>query len=252
MRVAALILLSLGLQGCVWWGGEDEAPAVPPAGQGETTPVDRYADRNDQVMSRAAASVQVAREANAAGQPAKVEAELSIAGTYLPRPTAGDLTEAKERAALGDQKAYAAAQAIADEQSRSLDDLWAKVEAEKTKARLALEEKEAQRKADLAAKELELIQARKDKASTLFSLFGVIASAAGLALFIWGDKVGASKAEAGAVILAGAAAGSLPWITEAQVAPWILGGLGGLLGLRLVAWAWMTGWKGKGADNGPV
>lgn len=245
-----VLILALGLSGCVFWRKAEPAPVLP--AKTETNSVDRYADENDLIMGRAAAAVQVAREANAAGDSAKVEAELNIAGTYLPRPPIGDLAEARKRAALADPAAYAKAQEIADTHSRALDDLWGKVEAEKTKARLALEEKEAQRAADLKAKELELVQARKDKAATLFTLFGVLASAVGLALFIWGDKVGASKPEAGAVLLAGAAAASLPWITEAEVAPWILGGLGGLLALRIAAWAWTTGWKRKGGGNGTV
>lgn len=252
MRPALLALLVLVLAGCA--GGPEDAPRadLPPEAEAKVTPVDRFADKGDLIMSRAAAAVQVARDSNAAGQPAAVEAELAIAGTYLPRPTAADLAYAKARAAKADPEAYRKAQEVADRHSRALDDLWGKVEAEKAKARLLLAEKEAQRKADLAAKELELVQARKDKAATLFTLFGVIASAAGLALWVWGDKVGASKAEAGAVLLAGGAAASLPWVTEAEVAPWILGGLAVLLGLRLVAWAWTTGWKRKGGSNGQV
>jgi hypothetical protein len=185
-------------------------------------------------MSRAAASVEVARQANRESKPDLVESELALAGNYLPRPTAKDISSAKARAAKGDPKAYEKAQDEADAKSRALDDLWAKVEAEKAKAAAALE-----------AKELELIQARKDKAATLFTLFGVAAVGVGLALFIWGNKIGASKPEAGAVILAGVAAGSLPWLTEAAVAPWILGGLGVVLALRVAAWAWFAGWKGR-------
>lgn len=242
MRRLSALALVLALSGCSWfsWGKKD-APTVAPEAAGKVTPVDAYADAGDLVMSKAAAAVQVARDSNAAGEPAKVESELGIAGTYLPRPTAADLNEAKARAAQADPKAYAAALARADALSRSLDDLWAKVEAEKEKARQ-----------ELAAKELELVQARKDKAATLFTLFGAAASAVGLALFIWGSKIGASKAEAGVVILAGAAAASLPWVAEAESAPWILGGLAVLLGLRLVAWAWTSGWKRKWAADGKV
>ena len=230
MRPAAL-LLALALSGCWSWTDEDEGlPEIKP----KVGAADNYADATDLVMSRAAASVEVARQANRESKPDLVESELAIAGNYLPRPTAPDLAQAKARAAKPDPKDYEKAQAEADAKSRALDDLWAKVEAEKAKAAAALE-----------AKEMELVQARKDKAATLFSLFGVAAVGVGLALFIWGSKIGASKPEAGAVILAGVAAGSLPWLTEAAVAPWILGGLGVVLAIRVAAWAWFAGWKGR-------
>ena len=51
----------------------------------------------DVIDSRVAAAVTVAREANTAGKPTVVESELSVASSFLPKPTEGDLAYARQR-----------------------------------------------------------------------------------------------------------------------------------------------------------
>lgn len=232
-----LLTLSLFLSGCWSWWGDDDKPELTAQDKGGV--VDAYADKGDLVMSRAAAAVEVARDANRAGAPATVEAELGIASTYLPKPALEDLNFAKTRAAKADPAAYAKALAVADAHQRQLDNLWGKVEAEKEKAKAALE-----------AKELELAAARKDKRDTIWTIGGLAGALVGLALLVWGSAIGCTKAEAGAVIALSLGIGSLPMISEAQVSPWVFGGLGGTVALRLAVWAWTVGRKPRGGPNG--
>lgn len=111
MRSAVAILLILALPGCALFRGKD-APTQ--------TAASRVDDQTDLVQSRAAAAVQVARVANDKGQPKVVEAELSVAAGYLPRPTASDLEFAQKRAGKGDEAAYAEARATADRHQREV------------------------------------------------------------------------------------------------------------------------------------
>ena len=191
-----LLASSLLLSGCfLWKSPKPEAEVTTKGGK----VVDAYADKNDLVMSRAAASIEVARDANAKGLPVVVEAELSVASTYLPKPALADLTYAKDRAAKADPKAYAKAQQVADAHQRQLDSLWGSVEAEKEKARLALE-----------AKEIELAAARKEKQTTLLSLVG-----AGLmTLGTVGMLFGLNRMNALVVIGLGGCVACLPWFLD--------------------------------------
>jgi len=196
---SVLLASTLFLSGCfLWKSPKPEAEVTTKGGK----VVDAYADKNDLVMSRAAASIEVARDANAKGLPAVVEAELSVASTYLPKPALADLTFAKDRATKADPKAYAKAQQVADAHQRQLDSLWGNVEAEKEKARLALE-----------AKEIELAAARKEKQTTMLSLVG-----AGLmTLGTLGMLFGLNRMNALVVIGLGACVASLPWFLDSSL-----------------------------------
>lgn len=218
-----ITIACLFLTGCASWF-TDESPEVTEGGQGV---VDAYADKGDLVMSRAAASVEVARVANKNGSPAVVEAELGVAAIYLPKPTVADLNFAKDRAAKADPKAYAKAQAVADAQQRELDALWNKVEQEKQKAKAALE-----------AKQLELDAAQSRLRELIWAGVGAAIILAGLAGMVWGSAIGITKIEAIAVIGTGVGVGSLPSVLESEKGPWVLIPVASLIGLRLVLWFW--------------
>lgn len=95
----------------------------------------KLGDEIDKSESRLAASVQVASEANAAGKPAVVAAELSVAKSMLPAPTPGDYAYARLRADKADPKEYEAAQAAGKRLLAIVDSQWAKMEADASEAK---------------------------------------------------------------------------------------------------------------------
>lgn len=236
MRLLPSIWLALCLSGCSWfsWGADDEEATLPPSKPSRSTPVDAYADAADRVMEQAAASVTVAREANAAGKVTVVEGELGVASSLLPRPSPAQLKEARSRAAADNQTIYAEAIVRADRLQRELDTLWGAVEAEKEKARSAL-----------AAKQQELDAARAAQRDLLWTGAGLLVIMLGVAGMVWGTALGVSKPEAALVLLCGAGIGSLPWLLESDLSVWVLAPVATLIGLRGVVWVWSAGWKKK-------
>jgi lipopolysaccharide export LptBFGC system permease protein LptF len=200
-----LLASALLLQGCFWRSHETPAEVTTKAGQ-----VDQYADKNDLVMSRAAASIIVASEANKQGLTSVVSNELDIAQSYLPRPTAEDEAYARSRALKADPKAYAKAKAVADSHQRQLDDLWSKVEAEKQKAKDQLE-----------AKEQELKAAEKSQRNIIIIGVGSFLILAGVAMIMFG----ASKKNAGIGIGIGTAIVTLPQYMDSAHFIWVVSGI---------------------------
>lgn len=162
--------------------------------------------------------MQVAREANTAGKPDKVEAELSVAAAYLPNPQPGDLAFARQRAA-GDPKAYADAVAYGQKMKADLDSLWAKMEAEQKKSQAEI----TALKKHCDDKQLELEAARKEKGLLILTGLGAGMIALGVLLVAFGHWVGVSKLSAGLVVAGGAMTAALPWVIESTYFPWIIG-----------------------------
>lgn len=218
----ALAIACLALSGCAsWWADEPEVVAP------KQTPVDAYADAGDALMDKAAASVAVARKANADGKPTVVEAELGVASNLLPRPSTQQLKAATDRAAKSDPAAYLKAMEEADRLQRELDTLWGKVEAEKATARAALE-----------AKQMELDAERAKTRDLLWSGIGLALVALAAAGFVWGSAFGVTKAEAVLVLGLGFACGSLPWVLDSDLSGWIIAPAGALIALRLIVFVW--------------
>lgn len=184
MRWLAAIAL-LALAGCATTRRE-EAP--PP------TPAERVSDKTDLVQSRAAAAVSVARVANQNGQPKVVEAELSVAAQYLPRPTPSDLEFAQKRAGKADQSAYAQAREIADKHQRELTQLR-----QDAAAQVAAAKAEGQARLDTLKAEHEAGRQR------LVTIALLAIGGGGIAAGIAGLWLGFSKANASASILVGGA-----------------------------------------------
>lgn len=206
MRLVFAIASSLLLSGCLLWQGSDDyAELTTSSGR-----VDQYADKNDLVMSRAAASILVASEANKSGLTSVVSNELTIAQSYLPRPTADDEKYARDRALKADPKAYEEAKAVADSHQRQLDYLWSKVEAEKQKAKNQLE-----------AKDKELQAAEKSHRNTIIVGVGSFLILSGVAMVM----LGASKKNAGIGIGIGAAVVALPQYMDSDAFIWVVSGI---------------------------
>lgn len=227
MRLALFSLLAL-FQSCQP-GGDLPSPK-PEAGE-QTTQV--FGDKQDKADHRVAAAVAVAREANTAGQPAKVEAELSVAAAYLPKPPEGDLAFARQRAEAADPKAYADAVAYGQKLKAELDGLWEKMEAQQKQAQLEI----AALKKHCDDKQLELDAAAKEKRVLILAGLGAAMLALGVALLAFGHFIGVSKWSAALVILGGALTSALPWVIESTYFPWIIGitiGLASIQGLMVL------------------
>lgn len=227
MRLAFVGILAL-FQSCQP-GGDLPSPKPEPAEQ--TTQV--FGDKQDKADHRVAAAVAVAREANTAGQPAKVEAELSVAAAYLPPAPEGDLAFARQRAQAADPKAYADAVAYGQKLQADLDDLWKKMEAQQKQAQLEI----AALKKHCDDKQMELDAAAKEKRVLILAGLGAAMLALGVALLAFGHFIGVSKWSAALVILGGALTSALPWVIESTYFPWIIGitlGLASLQGLMVL------------------
>ena len=214
-----LLILSLLICGCSSSKKPEEIPA--PSKKSEEV-VEKYADANDQAAGKASASVKVAIDANKAGKPGVVEKELTIAEANLPRPTPADLKEAKERSEKSDEKAYAKALEEADKVQKKIDEMWAKVEAQRAEDR-------AKADAEINRMKMQIEEERKTKVLLIFAGVGGLITLAGVALFIFG-----SKPNAVGLIAIGAGIGSLGffWGSPAfDLLMIVLIGLSGLMGL---------------------
>lgn len=141
MKYLIHIPIALMLAGCCLFRSEKTDSNTPGA-------IDSYADKADLIMSRAAAAVDAAQNANANKKPKVVENELNVAAAYLPRPTAADAAYANARAKAEDEEAYDKAVEIGDAHQRQFDELWAAVNADRERTKLALDEKELKYQAD--------------------------------------------------------------------------------------------------------
>jgi hypothetical protein len=211
MRLALVAVLAV-FQSCQ----PEVKPDPLPEAQPQTAQV--LGEKLDKADSRVASAVQVAREANTAGKPDKVEAELSVAAAYLPNPQPGDLAFARQRAA-GDPKAYAEAVAYGKKLKADNDALWQKMEAEQKKSQAEI----AALKKHCDDKQIELEAARKEKGLLILTGLGAGMIALGVLLVAFGHWVGVNKLSAGLVVLGGAMTAALPWVIESSYFPWVIG-----------------------------
>jgi hypothetical protein len=216
-----LLILALLICGCS--SSKKPEEINPPSKKSEEV-VEKYADANDQAAGKASASVKVAIDANKAGKPGVVEKELTIAEANLPRPTPADLKEAKERSEKSDEKAYAKALEEADKVQKKIDEMWAKVEAQRAEDR-------AKAEAEISRMKMQIEEERKTKVLLIFAGVGGLITLAGVALFIFG-----SKPNAIGLIAIGAGIGSLGFFWGSPAFDLLMIGLIGLSGLMGLIW----------------
>jgi hypothetical protein len=244
LRLGLLTLL-VALTGCSsWpWSKKPEAPAPEPVHQKGSA--DAFGDKQDRADHLVAASVAVAREANAQGKPPVVEAELAVAASLLPPPPQGDLSTAKLRAQSSDPKAYEQAKLEGAKLKRDLDELWSKMEAQQKKS----EQEIISLRKQLEDKQSEIEAARKDKIAQQLSTLGAGMIALGVLLLAFGHFVGVSKLSAGLVILGGILTVSLTWVMDSPAFKWVAGGilalvgiaaLQGLIAFSIKLWGWVS------------
>jgi len=169
----------------------------------------------DTIDSRVAAAVVVARELNKAGQPAKVDAELSVASAYLPSPAEGDLAFARQRSEKASTAEYDAQLKKAAEKQKAMEAAWLALESQAAANRKAVVDRDA-RISDLTA---ELDRARRDASESTWTITGAALAVIGaLCTAFVGPRAGVP------LLLCGAFAGSVPFIIESPWFSWIAAG----------------------------
>jgi hypothetical protein len=174
----------------------------------------------DVIDSRVAAAAVVARELNKAGQPAKVDAELSVASAHLPAPSPGDLAFARQRALTSSTAEYDAQLKKAAEKQKAMEAAWLTLESQAAANRKAVVDRDA-RIADLTA---EVDRARREASRSIWTVTGAALAVIGaLCTAFVGPRVGVP------LLLCGAFAGSVPFIIESRWFNWIAGGTAGVV-----------------------
>lgn len=203
-----LVIACLALAGCK--STPDRLPEAQPAPKG--TDLSAVGDKLDVIDSRVAAAVTVAREANTAGKPTVVESELSVAQSFLPKPTEGDLAFARQRSEKATPADYEKQRAKAAEKQKAVEQAWANLEAQVTASKAALASRDAR------IKELsdEVERVRKDKSDMTWTFVGAgLAAVGALGMVFMGPKIGAP------LLLCGAFCGGVPFIINSPYFLWV-------------------------------
>lgn len=196
MRFILSIILVATLAGC---GTTKEEPVASPKG----VDLENVGKSLDQIDSRVAASVIVARESNKEGKPEKVESELSVASAYLPKPKPDDLEYARKRALTGDAAAYEAQRKKAEAKQKELESTWSKLEQQVAENKKLIEAKDAK------IKQLEDDLKQSNRSIWAMAGAGLMVGGA-LCWALLGWKIGAP------LIACAPIAGSVPVIYESE------------------------------------
>ena len=168
----------------------------------------------DQIDSKVAASVAVAREANKAGAPHKVEAELGIAAASLPPAQPGDLAIARLRADKASPQEYQTHMKAAEAKQKELEAAWVTLNAQAKANKAALESKD--KKIEDLNRQIETI--KKEASRDIFTLTGAfLVVAGGLACAFASVRIGIP------IILAGFFSAAVPYIIDSEWFGWLAG-----------------------------
>jgi hypothetical protein len=219
------LLITVALAGCTPKKADAPAPEPAPVPVKDSTAT--FGTKQDKADQRVSASIQGAREANADGKPVAVEAELSVAASYLPPADPESLAYVRQRIQQQDPKAYAEAKAYGVKLKTELDGLWVKMETQQKQSAAEITELKRQ----LADRDEAIRQARKDKIAQQLSILGAGMIALGVALLAFGSWVGVSKLSAGLVILGGILTSSLTWVMDSPAFNYLIIGIFTLVGI---------------------
>jgi hypothetical protein len=216
MRLLLVIAL-VALAGCKSKPAAELPPAVPAP---KAVALDKVGSTLDVIDSRVAAAVAVAREANTAGKPAVVESELSVAGSFLPKATEGDLAYARQRSEKATPADYERQRVKATEKQKAAEAAWSDLEKQVAANKAALAARDA-RIVELSA---EVERVKKDKAAQLWTMAGVgVAVVGALATAFASPKAGVP------LLLCGGAIGAFPFVIDSPWFGWIAGGFAAVL-----------------------
>ena len=210
MRLLLVICLA-ALAGCKSTP-KAELPAAVPAPKAPD--LSAVGSTLDVIDSRVAAAVTVAREANTAGKPAVVESELSVAGSFLPKPTEGDLAYARQRSEKATPADYERQRAKAAEKQKAAEQAWTNLEAQVAASKAALLAR------DKRIEELtqEVVRVKQEASNNVWTMAGVGCALLGAVSMVFaGPKVGLP------LLACGAAIGAFPFVIESEYFAWIAG-----------------------------
>jgi len=231
-----LAIAVLALAGCKSTPKAELPPAVATPKEVALTSVGSTLDVID---SRVAAAVTVAREANTAGKPAVVESELSVAGSFLPKPTEGDLAYARQRSEKATPADYERQRMKAAEKQKAAEAAWADLEKQVAANKAALAARDA-RIVELN-KEVEAI--KKDASAQTWTLVGAgLAVVGALTTAFMGPRIGLP------LLLCGGFCGSVPFIIDS---PWFEYAAGATIVISCVLGLWWLADKVLDSVNKP-
>ena len=233
----ALPVICLLLVGCTpWWKSEtkDQVPAIPSPNTGQ---LDALGSKQDKIDGRVAGAL-AAIEVNA-DKPPVVRAEAKLAQSYLPPASEGDRAFALARAAAADEKAYREQMEYGRKFLEQLQKDWKKAD-DLAKANAA----EIKRLADENKQlRLDLVRVEKEGDRRIWTITGAaLVVLGGVAMAFAGIKKGAP------LLVAGAFAGSIPYIIESEWFAWIAGGTGLVMAGLLI---WVAYDKARDTVNEP-
>jgi len=206
-----LVIALVALAGCKT-SGPEKLPDPLPAPKG--IDLGKVGTQLDVIDSRVAAAVIVAREANTAGKPAVVESELSVAGSFLPKPSEADVAFARKRSEKASPAEYEAQRKKAAEKQKEAEKAWATLESQVEESKAALTARD-KRITELTA---EVERIKKEASANLWTMAGVgIAVIGAIAMAFTGPKVGVP------LLLSGAAIGAFPFIVESEYFSYVVG-----------------------------
>ena len=205
-----LVIAALALTGCSLFGPKKPDPLPEAVPAPKAPDLSAVGSTLDVIDSRVAAAVTIAREANTAGKPAVVESELSVASSFLPKPTEGDLAYARQRSEKATPADYEKQRAKAAEKQKAAEQAWTTLEAQVAASKAALLARD-KRIEELTA---EIEQGKKD----IWTLAGVACALLGAVSMVFaGPKVGLP------LLACGAAIGAFPFVVESEWFPWVAG-----------------------------
>jgi hypothetical protein len=211
-----LVIAALALTGCSLFGPKKPADALPEAVPAPNAPdLSAVGSTLDVIDSRVAAAVTIAREANTAGKPSVVEEELSVAASFLPKATEGDLAYARQRSEKATPADYERQRAKAAEKQKAAEQAWTTLEAQVAASKAALVARD-KRIEELTA---EIDRIKKDAMSQTWTLVGAgLAVIGALTTAFMGPRIGIP------LLLCGAFCGSVPFIIDSPYFEYIAGG----------------------------
>jgi hypothetical protein len=159
--------------------------------------------RIDDMDSKISASITVARDANKAGMPGKVEAELSVASAFLPKPSDDDLRLAKARAEKQDNSEYQTSIKKAEAQTKEFEAGRIKLEKQVKDNQVIIAQKD---------KKIEDLERKiEEKDQNLWTLAGVALFVIGaISCGVFGWKTGTP------IIICAPIAGAAPYIYSSE------------------------------------
>ena len=212
-----LVIALVALAGCK--SKPSEAPLPPSVATPKEVALTSVGSTLDVIDSRVAAAVTVAREANTAGKPAVVESELSVAASFLPKPSEGDVAYARQRTS-GTAADYERQRAKAAEKQKAAEAAWADLEKQVAANKAAL----AARDARIVELTQEVVRVNKDAANNIWTMAGVgVAVIGALATAFASPKVGVP------LLLCGGAIGAFPFVIDSPWFGWIAGAFAAVL-----------------------